>query len=500
MLNTMRLIAALMLSLCAVALGVPARTGAQEPPDVVVNQLDAAAYPELSAIVTAIDARGVPKPGLTAADFRAFEADAPVAITGVTAAQDASVPLSVILVVDVSGSMAGAPIEAARAAATQFVASLAPADQAALYSFSSTVNVVVPLTADRSQLNAGIAGLQAFGPTALYQAVEASVFAAVQAPGGRKAIVLLSDGKNDSAGSTSTAPASIVAARAAGVPVFGVGLGDPDDAYLQLLADETQGAYQRASTGGLGDVYGRIATLLRSQYIVTMRATGAADGAEAVLRIEATLDGLSVSSPPTAFTRGVPGVVPTAVPTRGTVAQPDASGGSGGGANIVLIGVLAVVAAAVLLTGGTFYMRWVAAREAVAQQEATVAPNPRLAAAQPVPQPDAAMIIDPVHGAGRLVIVDGMGAGDVVLFSSQPLVLGADARSGIRITRSSEVASKHAQVWMKVGKIMLRHLAGTARQTNVNGKPVEWVILDEGDVIAIGESRLRAEVVGPHPA
>ena len=112
--------------------------------------------------------------------------NARLAIAGVSAAQDASVPLSVVLMVDVSGSMAGAPIEAAKAAATQFVAQLAPDDRAALYSFAGTVTPVVPLTADRAALNAGIAGLQAGGPTALYEAVETAVFAANAAPAAAK--------------------------------------------------------------------------------------------------------------------------------------------------------------------------------------------------------------------------------------------------------------------------------------------------------------------------
>lgn len=491
----MRRIGPLMLTIAlAVAILAPARpAAAQEPPDVAINQLGADAYPAINAVVTAIDARGVPAAGLTAAGFRAFEGDTPLTITGVTAAQDASVPLSVVLMIDVSGSMEGPPLDAAKAAATQFVASLAPDDRAALYSFAGAVTVVVPLTADRAQLNAGIAGLQAGGPTALYQAVETAVFAANASPGGRKAIVLLSDGVNDCATCTATSESSINVARGAGVPVFAVGLGDPDDAYLQFLADETQGSYQRATTGGLVDVYTGIAAKLRNQYIVTMQAAGAADGAAATLRIEATIDGQSVSSPPTSFTRGVPGAVATPAPT--VVVPPPGGGedGGGGGANVALIAIAVIVVAA-LVGGALFLFRRVRAQQAaLARQQATVAPNPRLAAAQTVPQPEAAAAIDPAQGTGRVSILEGEGAGTTMQVSSLPLSIGADGRSDIRIARGPDVAARHAQVWMRDGKMMLRHLAGAARETRVNGKAVDWVILEDGDNVTIGDSRFRAE-------
>lgn len=483
----------LLLLALAMLVGTPRPAHAQEPPDVAINQVDADGYPAISAVVTAIDARGVPAPGLTAADFRAFEGSDPLTISSVTAAQDSSVPLSVILMIDVSGSMAGAPIDAAKAAASQFVASLAPADQAALYAFAGAVNVVVPLTADRAALNAGIAGLQAEGPTALYQAVETAVFAANASPGGRKAIVLLSDGVNDCAGCVATRDGSITAARGAGVPIFAVGLGEPDDAYLQFLADETQGLYQRVTAGGLVDVYTGIAALLRAQYIVTMQAAGAADGADASLRIEATIDGESVSSPPTAFTRGAPGAVATPVPTAVVPPPPDGGDGDGGAGGATIAMIAMGVALFVALAAGLLFLvrRTREQRRALARQQATVAPNPRLAAAQTVPQPEAAARVDPAQGTGRLSIIEGAGAGRVVQVTSLPLSIGADGRSDITIERRHDVASRHAQVWMRDGKMMLRHLAGEARQTRVNGKAVDWVIVEAGDEIAIGGTRLQ---------
>ena len=88
--------------------------------------------------------------------------------------------------------MAGAAIEQAREAGKIFVSELGPNDQAAVMTFSNTVQVVQPFTNDRAALTAAIDGIQAAGNTALYDAV---VSAAGTAPGGvQRAIVLLSDG------------------------------------------------------------------------------------------------------------------------------------------------------------------------------------------------------------------------------------------------------------------------------------------------------------------
>ena len=343
----------LMLALIAAfATLAPAR--AQDSPSVAVNQIDAANYPQVTAVVTVLDASGVPVSNLTQPQFAAIVGDEAGAVTSVQSAQDATLRLSVTLVIDVSGSMAGAPLAAAKEAASAFVQSLGPNDEAALFSFAGAVTPVVPFTSDKAALAQGIAGLQALGPTALYDAVQSAVYAANSSAAPRKAIVLLSDGENDAAGSPSTDAGSLTAARDAKVPVFAIGFGAAPGPYLRLLADETQGQFRTADASDISTVYQSIAQLLRSQYVVTFDAPGAADGADAVLRIEADVAGTIVSSPPAPFKRGIAPAAPTPAPTTAPAAP--AIDGDSGAAPLALV-FAATVAAIALVAGVIFFVR-----------------------------------------------------------------------------------------------------------------------------------------------
>ncbi len=115
-------------------------------------------------------------------------------VTAETAAAAAGPPVarSVILTIDTSGSMVGAGITGARAAAAAYLASV-PADvQVGLVTFASTAQLVIPLTIDRGPIGAAVAALQATGETALY---DGTALAANSFPdSGDRQILLLSDG------------------------------------------------------------------------------------------------------------------------------------------------------------------------------------------------------------------------------------------------------------------------------------------------------------------
>lgn len=119
-------------------------------------------------------------------------------VTAETASEAAGPPVvrSVILAIDTSGSMVGAGITGARAAAATYLASV-PADvQVGLVSFASTAQLLIPLTLDRGPIGVAVAGLQPEGKTALY---DATALAANSFPdSGDRQILLLSDGADTS--------------------------------------------------------------------------------------------------------------------------------------------------------------------------------------------------------------------------------------------------------------------------------------------------------------
>ncbi len=126
------------------------------------------------------------------------------------------IPLTVALVLDASESMEDDQ-ETVRAAAQQFVERLAPGDRALVVAFSERPEHVIGPTDDGAAVRAALEGIEVGSSTALH---EAMAYAVVQLRGvvGRRAVVLLTDGR-DSSGRFSLQQASTVVRRA-GLPLF----------------------------------------------------------------------------------------------------------------------------------------------------------------------------------------------------------------------------------------------------------------------------------------
>src|SRR5262245_6136217 len=165
-----------------------APASAQQADGLAITSVDTAGYPAVTALVTA--APGLGGAGYPASSFAVTEDGEPV---DATVARVPTSSLQVMLVVDTSGSMVGAPIEAARAAATEFLGVLPPDASVGVVAFGSQPRLVAAPTTDRALLSSELAQLTASGETALYDAV---AFATAQftADGGDRALVLLSDG------------------------------------------------------------------------------------------------------------------------------------------------------------------------------------------------------------------------------------------------------------------------------------------------------------------
>ncbi len=133
-----------------------------------------------------------PLTGLDVANFEVKDNGVPQAIQLVDTSR---VPLNAVLVLDTSASVAGAPLEALKAAARAFLEGLAPGDRATLLTFSDRRRVQGPTAGDPAKVAAALALVTASGATALRDAV----FTGVQLADprrGRPVLVVFSDGKD----------------------------------------------------------------------------------------------------------------------------------------------------------------------------------------------------------------------------------------------------------------------------------------------------------------
>ncbi len=260
-----RLILALLLAGAASIAAIPAAAGAQGT-DLAVHDIVTSAYPSVTFKV------GLP-PLLTAGGgepaFSVKENGRTIVGVSARALTGQATPANVILLIDTSGSMAGKPLEDARAAARAFVGSLGPDARVAVVAFSDTAQVVADFTSSRPALDAAILSLRASGETAVYDGL---IRAARMMPGtaaGQRSIVLLSDGGDTvSAGDLETARAAVVDA---GVPVYVVALQskEANPKALQTIADSSGGRLVTAAQSSqLAGLFQSIASEIRNTWIV----------------------------------------------------------------------------------------------------------------------------------------------------------------------------------------------------------------------------------------
>jgi tight adherence protein B len=150
-----------------------------------------------------------------------------------------AVPIGAVLTIDASGSMEGAPMANAKAAAQSFVDQARTGDRIAVVAFASDVRVISGFTNNKDALKAAIESIQAAGNTALYDAVVQSV-AMFNDPGARNLlgnVILMSDG--DDTSSEATLDDVLAAASASPARIFGVALESADfepDVISQIAA------------------------------------------------------------------------------------------------------------------------------------------------------------------------------------------------------------------------------------------------------------------------
>jgi VWFA-related protein len=186
-----RRLVATMLSLCWAFSHGPAANGS--PPS-ATRHVETETVKLVLVPTTVLDGRGRPVKGLAAEDFRILDEGTPREIE--LFATEADSPTAIAFVLDVSGSMAQRDrLEKSKQAIAAFVHALGPGDRFALIAFADEqVAWITDFTADRERFLERLAVQEAFGETALYDALAAAPRLVDEEIDGRKAIVLLTDG------------------------------------------------------------------------------------------------------------------------------------------------------------------------------------------------------------------------------------------------------------------------------------------------------------------
>jgi VWFA-related protein len=244
---------------------------AQEPP---VFRADV----EAVYVDVYVTKRGVPVAGLSDRDF--VVKDDGVAQTARVVEREEA-PLTAVLVLDCSTSVAGAKLDFLKAAAGSFVRGLHPRDEAALVAFQSRVELLHDTTADREALLEAIGRMTADGSTSLIDAL----FVGLKRRwgGGRPVLVLFSDGRDTSswlenedllrAARESSTTVYVVRTREAGE-----GSSESGQDYLLRRVVETTGGSSWSSGSGpeIEAAFRRVLEAVNARYVLSYEPAGVA--------------------------------------------------------------------------------------------------------------------------------------------------------------------------------------------------------------------------------
>ena len=224
--------------------------------------------------------------GLESDNFRIFEDNIEQEVVNFSSED---VPISIGVILDLSGSMAN-KLSKAKEAALQFFKTANPQDEFFLVGFNDRARLISPFTHNVEDLQSAILPASAKGKTALLDAIYLGLNQMRSASNGKRALLIISDGGDNSSRYTEKDIKRIV--READTQLYSIGIFDPFEYRSRtpeelngptLLSETTELTGGRAFSAGnieeLPDIAVKIGAELRNQYILGYRPSNKAHDA-----------------------------------------------------------------------------------------------------------------------------------------------------------------------------------------------------------------------------
>lgn len=368
-------------------------------------------------------------------------------------------PAVVALTLDTSGSIRPELIEQTRALVVSVLSALPPGSEVALFVFDDSSRLILPRTSDPEAVRQALAGVKRAGRfTALYDALYDASRYLEAAPRSRKAIVLVTDGKDEN--SALQQEDGLKVATTNRIPVFAVGIGRIEEAVLSRIAKLTGGEFASMD-----------------KVVATSVATRIAD-----------LEPVGALPTPT------PTPPPPRVATPGPLRQPISPGG-------VPASVIALIAVSVLLFLAAALLVVVRLRPRPAPSLA-----PRMSSSTPhlASDPDASGATMVQRGPDpepidRTVVLRTQAALRVMTGPAKGRTLPLKPGGAISIGRSPtndlpmadpSVSGEHCRIKSEDGAFVVYDVQST-NGTLVNGQQIQRHALRPGDVITLGAVNMK---------
>ena len=219
--------------------------------------------------VSVIDANGRLVPGLQAEDFVVTDEGQPVSVKFF----DVNGPASIVLVVDVSSSMRGERWQNLIAGMKKFLTTTNAGNDYTLIAFGDRPNLIAR-SASKDDVLQKLSSLTPLGSTALYDGALMGLSVLEEMPRRQKAVVMISDGEDNSSTATLSEVRKQVVTHHAAFYTVGILLRRPPvgpnlpngRGLLNELAQATGGLAQFPTAEEIGSVLERISFDLSMQY------------------------------------------------------------------------------------------------------------------------------------------------------------------------------------------------------------------------------------------
>jgi VWFA-related protein len=237
--------------------------------------------PRVMAYLEVLDARGNPMP-VAPDQLTAALGSEGLTLESLEPFKSRNAGVAYILLVDISKSLTRREFGAMRQVLLNWVDMMTPQDQAMLVTFGTQVKQVVDFTGDKAMLKAALDQLH---PTDNYTQLHLGLIKALEAgrradPGLplRRAILVLSDGREDYAGGVTRQ--EVMAQLAVDpVPIYAIGFYTPpqqavkEEALKKLgeFARTSGGTYFRAEGGDFSQIYEKIRQRIENVYLAQLR-------------------------------------------------------------------------------------------------------------------------------------------------------------------------------------------------------------------------------------
>src|SRR5262247_1575200 len=213
------------------------------------------------------DSRGQPITNLQSDDFHVLEDNR---LQQIRVFEPQSSAMTIALLVDTTGSMA-ADLPRVKNAVARLLDAVKPEDNVGLFTFANGLNRLSNFSTDRNTTLKAIFKARAAGQTALFDSV-AQLSRQISRDGGKKAILLFTDGDDNS--SVLSLEASIKSVQRTGVPIYavlyGTALKDPHlFKRLEKISVSTGGIpFKVRDAGEVAAAFARVGQDMQNMYLL----------------------------------------------------------------------------------------------------------------------------------------------------------------------------------------------------------------------------------------